>query len=124
ITDLTRDDLAFLAAHDSDPFNRWQAIQSIAMAMLIENVAALRAGKPARADDTLTAALSSVIDDDTLEPAFVALALSPPGEADISREIGKDIDPEAIFRARRHLRAAIGDALKDRLTKCYDNTTV
>ena len=124
ITDLTRGDLAFLAAHDSDPFNRWQAIQSLAMAILIENADALRTGKPARSDDTLITALASVIDDDKLEPAFVALALSPPGEADIAREIGKDIDPDAIFRARLGLRAAIGDALKDRLTTSYDTTAV
>jgi aminopeptidase N len=122
VTDLTREDLAFLAANDSDPFNRWQAIQSIAMTTLIENVAALRAGRPAGADDMLIAALASVLDDRDLEPAFVALALSPPGEADIAREIGKDIDPEAIFRARLQLRSAIGEALKERLTKSYDNT--
>ena len=41
----TADDLAFLAAHDSDPFNRWQALQTISMRLLIDNVAALRAGK-------------------------------------------------------------------------------
>ena len=27
VTDLAADILAFLAAHDSDPFNRWQALQ-------------------------------------------------------------------------------------------------
>ena len=124
VTDLTPDDLAFLAAHDSDPFNRWQAIQSLAMAMLIDNVAALRAGKPASTDDTLVAALASVLDDGKLEPAFIALALSPPGEADIAREIGKDIDPDAILRARQHLRASIGDRLKDRLATSYDNTSI
>ena len=36
-------DLAFLAAHDSDRFNRWQAVQTLATALLIENVAAHRA---------------------------------------------------------------------------------
>jgi aminopeptidase N len=118
-TDLTTDDLAFLATHDSDPFNRWQAIQSIAMALLIENVAALSAGKPARSDDRLTAALAALTDDARLEPAFVALALAPPGEADIAREIGQDLDPEAITRARKHLRTAIGEALKDRLEEIY-----
>ena len=30
----------FLARHDSDPFNRWQALQSIAMALLVANVTA------------------------------------------------------------------------------------
>jgi aminopeptidase N len=119
-TDLTPDDLAFLAAHDSDPFNRWQAIQSIAMALLIGNVAALRTGERARSDDKLVTALAALIDDNTLEPAFVALALSPPGEADIAREIGKDLDPEAIARARRDLRIAIGRTLESRLTETYD----
>jgi aminopeptidase N len=124
VTDLTHDDLAFLAAHDSDPFNRWQAIQTIAMALLIENIAALRAGRPARSDDKLTAALAALLGDDALEPAFVALALAPPGEADIAREIGKDIDPDAIFRARRHLRVGVGVALKDKLADIYRRMAV
>src|ERR1700722_1313619 len=45
--------LRFLAAHDSDPFNRWQAAQTLAMSLLKQNVAALRAGAPARDDDGL-----------------------------------------------------------------------
>jgi aminopeptidase N len=118
-TDLTADDLAQLAAHDSDPFNRWQALQSIAMALLLANVKALRAGKQARTDENLTNALSALVADTSLEPAFVALTLTPPGEADIAREIGNDIDPDAIFRARRHLRASIGDALRSALEATY-----
>ncbi len=39
-TDLTPADLGFLAAHDSDPFNRWQAIQALALQLLLDNVAA------------------------------------------------------------------------------------
>ena len=31
------DDLRFLAAHDSDPFNRWQAVQTLAMSLLTDN---------------------------------------------------------------------------------------
>jgi aminopeptidase N len=124
ITDLSHDDLGFLAAHDSDPFNRWQAIQSIAMARLIENVTELRAGKVARDDDKLIAALGTVVADPTLEPAFVALALAPPGEADIAREVGRDIDPEAIFRARRQMRIGIGDGLNDKLANTYKSTAV
>ena len=40
------DDLRFLAAYDSDPFNRWQAVQTLAMSLLTTNVAALRKGAP------------------------------------------------------------------------------
>ena len=54
-----------------------------------------------------------------LEPAFVAEALSPPSEADIAREIGRDVDPDAIFRARAALRALIGLHLNAALTAAY-----
>jgi aminopeptidase N len=123
-TDLTGDDLAFLAAHDSDPFNRWQALQTISMRLLIGNVAALRAGKPSRGDDRLMLALASVLEDATLEPAFVALALVPPAEGDIAREIGRDIDPDAIFQARKTLRAEIGERLTPVLSTLYERMTV
>ena len=43
-----------------------------------------------------------------LEPAFVAQAMIMPSEADIARDIGRDVDPDAIFAARAQLRAAIG----------------
>jgi aminopeptidase N len=102
------DDLRFLAAHDSDPFNRWQAVQSLAMTLLKENVASVRAGGLPREDEGLMEALGASLKDSKLEPAFVALTLSPPTDADLAREIGRDVDPEAVFTVRRKLRAAIG----------------
>jgi len=101
-------DLRFLAAYDPDPFNRWQAVQTLAMTLLKANVAALRAAAPLREDDGLMAALGAILKDAKLEPAFIALVLAPPSEADIAREIGRDVDPDAVFKARRALRAAIG----------------
>jgi len=105
---LSPEDLRFLAARDPDPFNRWQAIQTIATASLVEGVAAARAGRPIRVDDGLVMALGAVLLDPALEPAFVAQALALPSEADIARDIGRDVDPDAIFAARGALRAAIG----------------
>ncbi len=105
---LDPDDLRFLATHDSDPFNRWQAVQTLAMTLLKANVASLRAGGAAAEDDGLLAALGAILSDGKLEPAFIALTLSPPSEADIARELGGDVDPDAIFAARRKLRATIG----------------
>jgi aminopeptidase N len=102
------DDLRFLAAHDSDPFNRWQAVQTLAMILLKANVTSLRGGGPAREDDGLMAALGAILNDAKLEPAYIALTSSPPSEADIARELGGDVDPDAVFAARRKLRAAIG----------------
>jgi aminopeptidase N len=113
------DDLRFLAAHDSDSFNRWQAVQTLAMTLLTANVAAIRAGAPTRDDDGLMAALGAVLNDTTLEPAFVALTLAPPSEADVAREVGRDVDPQAVFAARRKLRAAIGERHAAALANMY-----
>ena len=113
---LSADDLRLMAARDSDPFNRWQAVQTLASALLVGNVARLRAGQDPEVDEGLLDALAAILADKTLEPAFVAEALSPPSEADIAREIGRDVDPDAIFRARAALRALIGLHLNAALT--------
>jgi aminopeptidase N len=124
VTDLDAGDLDFLAAHDADAFNRWQALQTASTRLLIDNVAALRAGQLPRTDAKLLAAMAAILDDAKLEPAFVALALVPPGEGDLAREIGRDIDPDAIFRARKALRADIGDKLGPALAAVYDRMAV
>jgi aminopeptidase N len=116
---IEAEDLRFLAAHDCDPFNRWQAVQTLAMSLLIDNVAALRRNASARDDDGLIAAFGAILGDPKLEPAFIALTLTPPGEPDVAREIGHDVDPGAIFAARRHLRAEIGAQLGASLADTY-----
>src|SRR5262245_65802290 len=63
--------------------------------------------------------LANILKDSAPEPAFVALALVPPGEADDARDIGRDVDPDAIFRARSALRAAIGERLAPQLSTLY-----
>ncbi|MDC7788661.1 aminopeptidase N [Rhodoplanes sp. TEM] len=118
--DLGSDDLRFLATHDSDPFNRWQAVQTLASEILIGNVAVIRAGGGVRHDGGLVHALAAVLADERLEPAFVAQVLSIPSEGDIARDIGRDVDPEAIWLARHALRRAIGNDLAPTLRVLYD----
>src|SRR4051812_12622265 len=118
---LGPDDLRLMAAHDSDPFNRWQAVQTLAAALLVGNVARLRSGQDLAIDEGLLDALEAILTDQTLEPAFVAEALSPPSEADIAREIGRDVDPDAIFRARAALRTLMGLHLNTALTAAYQS---
>ncbi|RAI33496.1 aminopeptidase N [Rhodoplanes serenus] len=118
--DLTSDDLRFLAAHDSDPFNRWQAVQTLASELLIENVAVIRAGGAVRHDGGFVHALAAVLADERLAPAYVAQVLSIPSEGDIARDIGRDVDPEAIYLARQALRRALGNDLAPTLRILYD----
>lgn len=111
--DLGDADLLRLFASDSDSFNRWQALQSVATRAL---VAASKPGadqKPLAATATaLGQALDAFLKADGLaDPAFAAQVLRLPAPADIAREIGKDVDPQAIFAAHRNLSGAIGKAL-------------
>ena len=50
-----------MAAHDSDPFNRWQAVQTLASTLLVGNVARLRAGQDPEADEGLLEALDAIL---------------------------------------------------------------
>src|SRR4029078_4527940 len=83
MSNVPAEDLKFLAAHDPDPFNRWEAMQSLANTMLTDNVAAIRAGRATRDDEGLIAALAAVMAEGTLEPAFVALMRTMPSEHDL-----------------------------------------
>ena len=124
VANLSATGLQHLAAYDSDPFNRWQALQTFALRILIANVAALRAGKNTNSDNGLMDALASILADKTLEPAFLAQCLTPPSEADIAREIGNDVDPDAIFAARTHLRRKTGERLGAELLAIYQQFAV
>ncbi|HEX9170072.1 MAG TPA: aminopeptidase N C-terminal domain-containing protein, partial [Roseiarcus sp.] len=111
--DLTEEDLIVLSRHDSDNFNRWQSLQSLATRILVRGVSAIRAGRPPERDGALAAAFGALIEDaraGRIDPAFAALAMSLPTEADIAREIGQDVDPDAIYAARKTMRGALGRA--------------
>ncbi len=121
--DVTEDDLAVLSRHDPDNFNRWQALQSLVTRVLLRSVKAIRAGKAPERNAGLIAAFGALIDDargGRIDPAFAALALTLPTEADIAREIGEDVDPDAIYAARKALRGALGRKHGDALADLHD----
>jgi aminopeptidase N len=115
---ISDDDLGFLAAHDSDPFSRWQSVYALAMRILTVQ------GGGKIAPEHLYRAYETILADTRLEPAFVAQALALPGEADIAREIGHDVDPDAIYAARHALRAGVGARLADALSAARDGHAV
>jgi aminopeptidase N len=113
--DLSPAERLFLMAHDSDPFNRWQAGQDAAMALLVAGV-----GGAAPDMSDFAAALGLAAGDETLEPAFRAELLRLPGEVDMAREIGRDVDTDAVHAARKAALAAVGGALADQLAGLAD----
>ena len=96
---------AFLLAHDTDPFNRWEAGRSLAKDVLISMV--LEGAEPSR---DFVQGLWVLVRDPGLDPAFRALALRLPSEDDIAGSIaalGSVPDPQAIHAARKSLALAI-----------------
>ena len=107
---LDVEEVSFLAAHDRDPFNRWQAGQTLAMRTLVEASKAIGAGSEPAIEPRVAAALVATAGDGGLDPDFRALAIGLPTEADVARELGCDVDPDAIFAARDRLRGVIATA--------------
>lgn len=107
---LTDDQRLRLLARDSDPFNRWQAAQDVAMRLILDP-------DPTRAD-AFAAALGTFLDGKALsDPAFAALVLALPTEGEAADSLSADVDPDAIHHARHALRARLGRALRPRLER-------
>ncbi len=122
VSNATQADRLFLARHDSDPFNRWQSLQDVAMAMMLGAVG----GSPwAEADiGALAEALEDTIASTTLDAAFRALALSLPNESLVARTIGSNVDPDRIRAVRLQLIGALAARLEPALLATYrDNLT-
>ena len=100
-------DLALLARIEPDTFSRWQAVSDLAMRHLVEAGGKDGGSTLAPANRDILASILAMLVDDALEPALRAQMITLPGESDIAREIGNDIDPVAIHRARRHMLAGI-----------------
>ncbi|MBM2711268.1 aminopeptidase N [Mesorhizobium caraganae] len=113
------DDQFFLAGHDSDAFARWQAFNTLLTDALIAAFRQILGGAKPAFSARLTGLAGKIAGDETLEPAYRALALSLPGEADIARDIGRTIDPDAIFAAREALSLAIARANQDAFANLY-----
>ena len=114
------DDQFFLAGHDSDSFSRWQAFNTLLTDALIAAFRQILGGREPAYTARLTELAGKIAGDETLEPAYRALALALPGEADIARDIGKGINPDAIFTAREALALAIANANRETFTSLYD----
>jgi aminopeptidase N len=117
VSTLSQEDRLFLARHDSDPFNRWQALQDVGMALAVEAVQ----GTPwsSAAVHELSEAMADTLGSKTLDDAFKALALSLPGEALIARTIGKDVDPARVHEVRDDLNKAVFGPLESTLEAAY-----
>lgn len=111
-------ELAFLLAHDSDPFNRWEAGQRLATKMLLTLIADAQAGRALVPDADFVQALRAVLVDESLDPAFREQVLILPSETYLAERM-EVADPAAVHAARQALRKGIAVALQAELEDVY-----
>jgi aminopeptidase N len=104
---LGDDERLVLLAHDSDPFNRWEAGQRLMLGRLL---AAVDSGAAPVLDDALAEALRRVLRDPALDPAFKELALLAPSELYIAEQLPV-VDPQRIHTVREQWRALLAERL-------------
>ncbi|OBY27455.1 aminopeptidase N [Leisingera sp. JC1] len=120
--ETTNAERAFLLAHDTDPFNRWEAGNALAketrVAMVLDGAAP---------DASYLDALEKLVRDDDQDPAFRALVLSPPSQSDIAQtlhERGFTPDPQKIYDAAETFAQTLAQQLETSLPRLYAATTV
>lgn len=136
IYDYSDQELAFLMAHDSDPFNRWEAGQRLAVRHLLTLVKKVQSAghdgqvksvdevlKEAVQDSVLVDAMRITLNDKTLDPAYRGLVLMLPSEGTLAEQM-KVIDPQAIHLARQFLKRHIATVLEADLVRLYQDNAV
>ncbi len=106
----TDEQMALLAAHDSDAFNRWEAGQKIALAALLRATDAVEAGEGLAHSAALRALVERTLLDSAASPAFRERSLQLPGEIVIAEQRAV-VEPQAIRAARTGLRQCLGTEL-------------
>ena len=115
--ETTNAERAFLLAHDTDPFNKWEAGRDLAKDSLLRMI---RHGDAP--DGAYLDALYLLTRDDTLDPAFRALALRLPSQDDLAQaqyEAGETPDPTAIWAAHETMKQAIAERMQDLLPRLF-----
>ncbi|WP_299986789.1 aminopeptidase N [uncultured Ruegeria sp.] len=118
----TNAERAFLLAHDTDPFNRWQAGRSLAEDTLLRMIT-----DEATPDADYLDGLQAVLRDKALEPAYRALMLGLPTQSELAAALhdnGITPDPMAIWRAVETLRQATAQHVQDLLPRLHSETLV
>jgi aminopeptidase N len=119
LSGITPERSRFLAAHDTDPFVRWESGQQYATRVLLDLIPAWHRGEALTIDQGLIEAMSETLAQADKDPAFVAETMYLPTEHFLADQMAI-ADVDAIHAVRDAARIAIADALRDRLRETYD----
>ncbi len=112
------EDRRFLMAHDSDPFNRWDAGQQVAEEMLLQMVQQYQQGQTPEVDSSWLEALAPLLAQAHQDPALTTEALILPTERWLSERMAV-VDVEGIHAARELAIEAVARHYRQQLVTLY-----
>ncbi|MGF1643056.1 MAG: aminopeptidase N [Thiotrichales bacterium] len=108
--DFSDEALAFLIAHDTDSFNRWEAGQRLATRVLLDAIHNLQSGNDLEVSAELLKAYGALLSQPVDDPALLAEALVLPDEGYLAEQL-EVVDVETIHFARESLRRDLARVL-------------
>jgi aminopeptidase N len=113
---LSDDDLLVLLQHDTDPFNRWEAGQRLAMNRLLS---AVHGGGTVALDEPFVEAMRAVLRHPQLDPAFKELVLTLPSETWVAEQLD-EVDPQRIHAVREAMQLQLAQSLREDWVWAWD----
>ena len=121
--EIATEDLVFLAAHDDDPFARYEALQDLVVTHLKKAVdGELDEAGRNTARNAIAGAIKAVLEDENLDDLMRGELLVLPSETYLAETL-LVADPGRIHAERQALRTAIGSALEEEFAALHSRAT-
>ncbi|EGI75487.1 aminopeptidase N [Hylemonella gracilis] len=115
--DYSDAELLTLLAHDSDPFNRWEAGQRLALKRALATIASGATEQPL--DAAYLDAMRAVLRHPQLDAAFKELVLTLPSETYIAEQL-EVVDPQRVHAVREAMRGQLALELREDWAWAYE----
>ncbi len=121
--DISTDDLVFLAAHDDDPFARYEAMQDLVIGHLREAAGeGLDEDQHTFGREAIRSAFAAALVDPALDDLMRGEMMILPGHSYLMEQMAV-ADPAAIHREREALKAWLGASLESELVALHQRAS-
>ena len=121
--EVSREDLILLAAHDDDPFARYEAMQELVVGHLVKAAGgSLEEAERESGEAAIAGAMRAVISDSSLDDSMRGELMVLPGVTYLLEQMDRP-DPGLIHKERERLKANIATRVGVELRSLYERTS-
>ncbi len=121
--DLKENELVFLMANDSDPFNRFEASQKLATKIILKLTQDVINGDELKLDEDFAKGMQEILFSAKIDNLLKSRVMMLPSEI-ILADLMDEYDPQALHRAKQFVTHYLAQHLQNDLLKLYhDNTS-